>query len=100
MQYESDADYKNVSVFFKLDDGVEFYSDNEEFRAMKSYAWIGNLKKGVNRIPFVVEVTKQGKWKISTDARYNGFSHRHSIELDTDDKKVSISMYSLSSEKI
>jgi len=100
MQYESDADYKNVSVFFKLDDGIEFYSDNKEFRAMRSYAWKGSLKKGVNQIPFVIEVISQGKWKILTDARYNGFSHRHSIELDTDGKKVSITMFSLSSKKI
>ena len=100
MQYESDADYKDVSVFFKLDDGVEFYSENEEFRKMRSYAWKGNIKKGVNQIPFVVEVIKEGNWKISTDARYNGFSHRHLIELDTRNKKVAVSMYSLSSEKI
>lgn len=100
MEYESDADYKDVKVFFKLDDGVEFYSENDEFRKMKSYAWTGNLKKGVNQIPFVVEVVKEGKWRISTEAAFNGFRHRHDIELNTQDRKVAVSMYRLLPEEI
>lgn len=100
MEYESDADYKDVKVFFKLDEGVEFYSENDEFRKMKSYAWTGDLKKGKNQIPFVVEVIKNGKWKISTEAVFSGFRHRHNIELNTQDRKVAVSMYRLTPEKI
>ena len=100
MEYESDADYKDVKVYFTLDEGVEFYSENEDFRKMKSYAWRGDLNKGVNQIPFVVEVMKKGKWKIMTDARFNGLSHKHSIELDTEGRKVAVTMYRLSPEKI
>ncbi len=100
MEYESDADYKDVKVHFTLDEGVEFYSENEEFRKMKNYAWSGDLTKGVNQIPFVVEVVKKGKWKIRTDAKFSGFSHRHSIELDTQGRKVAVTMYRLSPEKI
>jgi len=76
MEYESDFEHKDVKVFFKLEEGVEFYSENEEFKKMKSYAWKGDLKKGVNQIPFVVKVTKEGKWMISTDARFSGNSHK------------------------
>jgi hypothetical protein len=95
LEYESDQDIQGVEVSFILDKGVRFYSQNEKFRNLDSFIWKGDLKKGKNEIPFVVSAVEEGSWKIVTEARFEGMSHRHLITFRTDGSKVAVVLYKL-----
>jgi len=97
LEYESARDINDVSVFFDLDRGVRFFSEDENFVKMGSYTWRGSLKKGINRIPFIVSIVEKGKWNIVTEAVFEGYRHRHRIEFSSSDNSVKVAMYKLES---
>jgi hypothetical protein len=97
LEYESVKNISDVKVFFNLDRGVRFFSEDEEFVKMGSYIWRGSLKKGINRIPFIVSVVEKGKWNIVTEAVFEGYRHRHRIEFSSSDSAVKVAMYKLES---
>lgn len=94
--YESLTDIKNVNFSLDLDEGVVFYSENDDIRRRKSHKWTGSLKKGTNTIPFVVKTEKLGKMKIIAKARSGKFSHIQEIVLESKEKETTISMFSIS----
>lgn len=94
--YDSTNDLKNVDFSLDLDEGVSFYSEKTEIRNKKSHEWRGDLKKGVNTIPFVVETNKQGRMKIIAKAVSGKFSHTYEIILEAKEKETVISMFAIS----
>lgn len=93
LEYESDRDISGVEVLFKLEKGVRFYSENEKIRNLDEFVWTGDLKKGLNRIPFVVDLVEEGSWNILTQAGFDGFKHRHKIVLTSSNGKVAVYLY-------
>jgi len=67
---------------------------------MKNSSFSGDLKKGSNKIPFVVKIENSGTWTIDTKAAFDGFVHFHKIELKSNNEKIYISYYLLPKQKI
>jgi len=100
LKYHSERDIKNVNVNVFLEKGVAFYSQNPEIKSLRQYKWTGDLKRGLNEIPFVITVEKIGVWDIDTVAEFQGFTHSHRITLTADDERVAIAYYSFPKKKI
>jgi hypothetical protein len=88
MIYTADRPLADVRVTIRLDEGIVFATDNEELRALREYTWKGDLKTGANEIPFAVEMRKMGTRLIRTEAAYEGYLHRHDVELQADRETV------------
>lgn len=93
--FNAKSDLEKVKFGIDLDDGVSFYSSNNEIRATKKQTWLGSLKKGENRIPFVVYTESEGKFSITAQAEYEKFIHRRKILLDAQQKEVAVTMLTL-----
>ncbi|MGI6393671.1 MAG: hypothetical protein ACOX2F_02895 [bacterium] len=95
LTYNAIADLQDVKFSLLLDEGIYFYSKDLNIRNKKSHEWTGNLKKGENQIPFVVETNQTGKMKIVAKAASDNFRHLQEIVLDVQEKKTVISMFVL-----
>lgn len=93
LNYDAVKDLKDIKIHFKLDEGVAFYSDSPSIEALKEYTWTGDLKKGANKIPFMVSVKKDGVWKINTTTEFEGYIHEHRIELKVSEGKIAVAYY-------
>ena len=100
LEYISKDHKKDVEVEITLSEGVVFHTLRSEFAALKKHTWRGDLKKGSNKIPFVVDIVKDGNWKIMTNAKYGGYTHPHRIELSADGERVAIVYFKLPEKKI
>lgn len=100
INYETVKNLKNVAVDIKLSDGVQFFTDFENVKDLREYTWKGDLDKGKNEVPFVVEVLKNGIFHIETVARYGGYLHRHKVVLKVDGDNVKISYYKYPKKKL
>jgi hypothetical protein len=100
LEYESDIDVEYVEVCFHLERGVRFHSDNEEISEMDKFVWKGSLSKGMNEIPFVVNIIEKGNWEITTTARFDGFVHRHTISFDATGDRAIVKILRHKPEKI
>ncbi len=98
--YTSDRAIDAVRVTIQLDEGVSFFSDEPSVNSLKEYVWEGSLIKGRNEIPFVVEVKKLGTWTIKTRAEFDGFMHRHDVELRADELNVTVTYYEYNRKRI
>lgn len=97
LEYTADTDISEVEIDFFLDKGIRFYSENESIKELNTFVWKGDLKKGVNQIPFVVSVTENGLWNILTQARFEGMKHQHKIEFRTNEEKIAVTLIKLES---
>lgn len=93
--FDAERDLENVKFDIELDDGVHFYSSNNEIRTTKKHTWQGALKKGENRVPFVVYTEGAGRFSITARAEYEKFIHRRKILLDAQQKEVAVTMLTL-----
>ncbi|MBO4441446.1 hypothetical protein J5834_04935 [bacterium] len=93
--FNAKSDLENVKFAISLEDGVNFYSSNNEIRTTKQQSWHGSLKKGENRIPFVVYTEGAGRFSITAQAEYEKFIHRRKILLDAQQKEVAVTMLTL-----
>ena len=100
LEYNAAKEIKDVKFTLSLDKGLSFKSTIAEVREKRIHTWKGDLKKGVNKIPFVVNVYKKGKMKINTHADFEGFRHNHRMILNASKDKVQISYYVLPKTKI
>lgn len=100
MEYTAARDLKNVKISFDLDEGISFDSTDNNIKTLKKYIWEGDLHAGLNEIPFIVNVEKQGRWEIETKADFEGLSHRHRIVLTADERVVQISYFKLPETKL
>jgi hypothetical protein len=93
--YNAADDLKNVKFSLDLDEGVFFHSDNPEIKSRKSHEWTGELKKGMNAIPFVVKTDRFGKMKIVAKAFSGKFRHTQEIVLDARESQTVVSMFAI-----
>jgi len=100
LEYTVNTDLKDVKVAVQLDDGIEFFTSKRKLLSKNSHTWSGDMKKGINKIPFVISVNKKGTMEINTKANYMGYSHPHKIVIKADDQKVTVAYYRLSDIKI
>jgi len=100
IEYFVAKELKNVEFDIELDGKLEFYSNYSEINSLKNHRWRGNLKKGLNEIPFVVKVKEDGRWNINTKASYDGYIHSHKIILNASEGKMEVSYYKLPPQKI
>jgi len=100
LEYVAEKNIQDVKVNFNLDNGVAFYTSYSKLNSIKKHVWKGDLKKGVNKIPFVVNIVKKGIWEINTKADFEGFSHIHKIVLEANEKIVRISYYKMQKIKL
>jgi len=86
--YNSKVNIKNVNFTIKLHNGVKFVSKNEEIASAELLSWDGELKKGRNEIPFVVETEMIGEWFVDAVAEFEGGNHKHKIKIITNEKNI------------
>jgi len=99
VEYNAARDIKDAYFTIDLDSGLRFSSENRDIRSLKTHSWRGSLKKGLNKIPFVVDVKKNGVWNINTRADFEGYSHAHRIVLTAENEKVVIAYLMLPDTK-
>ncbi len=100
MVYVADSSYSDTTVSIVLPEGVSFYSSNEKIESLKELNWNGTLKKGENKIPFVVTLKDSGIYNIMTKAVYDKHVHAHKVVLQADSKNIVISMYKINDVSI
>ena len=88
--YTADQPLADVRVSIRLDEGVSFYTDDERIRSLKEYMWKGDFQPGANDVPFVVEVRRAGIHRIRTSAVYEGYLHRHDVELKVEEGTIAV----------
>ena len=93
VEYEAERDINNVTVRFSLGKGVSFHSNSSKIKDLREYLWKGNLNKGINKIPFIVDVEKIGTWEIDTVANFEGLHHKHKILLNATEEKIIVAYY-------
>ncbi len=93
MEYDAARPLKNVTVTFALGDGVVF--DGAENAAQKTWTWTGDFAQGRNEIPFIVNVEKLGRTAIETRADFEGYTHRHRIDLEATEELVRVTYIEL-----
>lgn len=93
MEYDAARPLKNVTVTFTLGDGVVF--DGAENAAQKTWTWTGDFAQGRNEIPFIVNVEKLGRTAIETRADFEGYTHRHRIDLEATAELVRVTYIEL-----
>jgi len=93
LKYDADKELKNIEIHFTLDKGVTFHSEHDEINSLKKYTWKGDLKKGENQVPFIVDLNKIGRWNVSTTTRFDGFVHKHRIEFTVTEEKIVMAYY-------
>ena len=98
--YNAKVNLGNVEFSIELDSGLEFYSEDDKIRNTKSHKWAGKLKKGQNKVPFVVKSKKHGIMKIRAYAKSETFKHTQEIVLDAKKHKIKVSMFKISSSHI
>jgi len=91
--YNAADDLRNVKFSLDLDEGISFHSDNPEIKSRKNHEWTGELKKGVNSIPFVVKTDRFGKMKIVAKAVSGKFRHTQEIVLEARESDTVVSMF-------
>jgi hypothetical protein len=93
MEYDAARPLKNVTVTFALGDGVVF--DGAENATQKTWTWTGDFAQGRNEIPFIVNVEKLGRTAIETRADFEGYTHRHRIDLEATAELVRVTYIEL-----
>lgn len=88
--YVAERPLTGVEVTVRLDDGIVFYTNDPQRRDLREYRWRGDLKEGTNEIPFVVEVREMGQRSIRTTAEFEGYRHRHDVELRADEETIRV----------
>ena len=81
--YDSEDDVEDVDFHISLPEGLAFSSDYPEIAGTKTINWSGNLKKGRNEIPFVVQAVAQGTWKINAAAQFKDTVLNHEIIVNS-----------------
>ena len=92
--YTADRPLTDVAVTIRLDEGISFYTDDEKLRSLREYTWHGDLRTGINEIPFVVTVERLGTHRIRTEASYDDYRHRHDVELQAEQRTVIVTYLS------
>jgi len=100
LKYIATRAVENINVTIDLGEGLFFHSSRKKIRTLKKHVWKGGLKKGVNEIPFIVDVKKIGKWKIKTRADFEGYTHKHNLVLTADEMSIEIVYYEFPKVKI
>ncbi len=94
LTYTAERPLADVAVTIRLDDGIVFHTDDTRFRDLREYEWKGALKAGTNEIPFVVEVRRTGTRTIHTTAEFDGYRHRHDVDLQADGETITVTYLS------
>jgi len=85
LEYISDELAENSEFSIKMKSGVHFFTKYKPLKDKKIHSWKDTLKKGVNKIPFMVKVDKKGIHKIETVAIANGKKYPLTVILETKD---------------
>jgi len=99
LKYTALENLNNVKIKINLEDALSFYSKSEKITALRDYTWLGNLKKGVNEIPFVVSMKEKGVSQIHARATFDGYDYYHKIVLDARGGNVLISYFEMYKKK-
>jgi len=100
IEYDAAKELKGVIFTVSLDEGLTFASKYEKVKKLKNHSWKGDLKKGINKIPFKVNVIREGSWSILTKADFEGYSHKHKVILSAENSKIKIAYYRLPEKKL
>jgi len=99
LEYVAARKIKNAHFTISLDDAISFATNYEKINEEKVHSWTGELKKGVNKIPFVVTIDKQGSWEIDTKAEFEGYSHKHKIVISVKGGRVTVEYFKFNKVK-
>ncbi|HSA32325.1 MAG TPA: zf-HC2 domain-containing protein [bacterium] len=90
LTYTAERPITEVFVKIRLDEDIVFHTEDLSFRELREYEWKGDLKAGRNEIPFVVEMRRAGTRTIHTTAEFEGYRHRHDVELHADGETMTV----------
>jgi len=84
-----------VTFSIDLEDEISFVSKNPDIGKLKHHSWKGSLKKGENKITFVISLNGKNAQSVMTKAEYMGVVHRHRVELSPDNGKIRVTYYEI-----
>lgn len=100
LNYDALDDVDDVTFTISLGENISFHSSNKTIANLQKHVWKGNLKKGINTIPFVVNASKMGTWQVDTRADFEGLSYKHRIMITVGKEKTEVVYLKFPDEKL
>ena len=65
-----------------LPEGIKFVSEDQEVENSRSLSWQGDLKKGFNKIPMLMEATEPGRYPIETKIKKGKSASKKTVWIE------------------